>query len=273
MKAATSSGQILILVLLIVVVALAVGLSVAARNITNLRSSAQTEQSQRAFTTAEGGVEDILSRLSFVAADVASHGGSAPYTVDVGGGLQANIVVKSNSAYQSTIDLGNVGQIDLDPTHPGGAVRGSDIQIKISWGKAGVSGSQATLVVTQYTLSGGVYGQSRKLFTGDAAPVGAESGTPDSKGSCSPDAGFATCAVVTVPPSAILLRIRPFWTSATVSVAVQGAGTIPVQTYDISSTAKTAAGITRKVQVTRTALPQLPAAFDYVLFSSGSIVK
>ncbi len=64
MKTAKKSGQILILVLLIVVVALAVGLSVASRNITNLRSSTQTEQSQRAFTAAEGGVEDVLSRLS-----------------------------------------------------------------------------------------------------------------------------------------------------------------------------------------------------------------
>src|SRR3989338_3404772 len=63
-------GQILILVLLIVVVALAVGLSVASRNITNLRTSTQTEQSQRAFSAAEGGVEDVLSKLSTIANDI-----------------------------------------------------------------------------------------------------------------------------------------------------------------------------------------------------------
>ena len=53
-------GQVLVLVLLVVVVALAVGLSVASRNLTNLRITTQSEQSQRAFNAAEGGNEHAL---------------------------------------------------------------------------------------------------------------------------------------------------------------------------------------------------------------------
>jgi len=67
-------GQILILVLLVVVVILAVGLSVASRNITNLRTSTQTEQSQRAFTAAEGGVEDVLSNLEAIGTAITTQG-------------------------------------------------------------------------------------------------------------------------------------------------------------------------------------------------------
>ena len=59
------SGQILILVLLVVVVVLAIGLSVASRNITNLRTATQSEQSQRAFGAAEGGVEKVLSDFGY----------------------------------------------------------------------------------------------------------------------------------------------------------------------------------------------------------------
>lgn len=259
MKTARESGQILILVLLIVVVALAVGLSVAARNITNLRTSAQTEQSQRAFTTAEGGVEDILSKLSTVATEVATAGGTKDYPVTVGN-LDATVTVKSSNTYESTIELGSVGQIDLEEAF------GS---IQIDWAKIGETPA-ATIAVTQYTSSGGTYGQDRKLFRGDAIVDRAETGTFDDPGSCAPANGFEKCAVVPIQPNAVLLRIRPFWIKATVKVS--GAN-IPVQSYDISSTAKTAAGITRKVQVTRTALPQLPAVFDYVLFSGSSITK
>ncbi len=260
MKAVATSGQILVLVLLIVVVALAVGLSVAARNITNLRTSAQTEQSQRAFTTAEGGVEDVLSRLSSVAGLVAD--GSGTYNTSVAvGGLSADVTVKSSTTYQSTIDLGSVGQIDLN---------GASGQVRIDWAAVGETPA-ATIAVTQYTST---YGQDRKLFQGDAFAGRAETGAFGDAGGCTPAAGFTRCELVAVQANAVLLRIRPFWIKATVKVSPFGPGSnLPVQAYDISSTAKTAAGITRKVQVTRTALPQLPAAFDYVLFSGSSINK
>src|SRR4030042_6419904 len=103
-------GQVLVLILLIVVVALAVGLSVASRNITNLRTSTQTEHSQRALTAAEGGIEDILSRLSEVAPVGA--GVSEEYTVPVGD-ISANVTVTAKTVYEATIQPGEVGQINL----------------------------------------------------------------------------------------------------------------------------------------------------------------
>ena len=69
-----------------------------------------------------------------------------------------------------------------------------------------------------------------------------------------------------------ILRIKPFYKP--VSVLISGsANPLPTQIYEINSVAKTEIGITRKVQVTRTALPALPAIFDYVLYSEGDIVK
>ncbi len=65
------SGQILLVVVLTMIVALTVGLSIAARIVTELKLSKQNEESQRAFQAAESGVQQTLeaqqSRGSLVA--------------------------------------------------------------------------------------------------------------------------------------------------------------------------------------------------------------
>ncbi len=55
------SGQILLVVVLTMIVALTVGLSIAARVVTELKLSKQNEESQRAFQAAESGVQRTLT--------------------------------------------------------------------------------------------------------------------------------------------------------------------------------------------------------------------
>jgi Tfp pilus assembly protein PilX len=253
-------GQILVLVLLVVVVALAVGLSVASRNITNLRTSTQTEQSQRAFTAAEGGVEDVLSRLSTVPV-------GTNISVPVGD-ITAIVNVAANNTYNATIEEGTAGQISLS-----GA---TGTQVQIEWGKTGDSledPNPASIEVTQVFGVGSSYDQTRSVW------MGADNRLPNESGftspNCLPSSGYKLCTRIDLPLAPnipLFLRIRPLWTKATVQVTSVN-GTLPVQTYDVTSTATTTLGVTRKVQVSRTALPVLPAAFDYVLFSEQGIVK
>lgn len=54
-------GQVLLIVVLIMVTALTIGLSVAARTITNIRTSQEAEHSERAFSAAEAGIEESLT--------------------------------------------------------------------------------------------------------------------------------------------------------------------------------------------------------------------
>ncbi len=54
------SGQVFLIAVLILVIGLTVGLSVASRSVTNLKSSLEEENSQRAFAAAEAGVEKAL---------------------------------------------------------------------------------------------------------------------------------------------------------------------------------------------------------------------
>ncbi len=261
-KTTKKSGQILILVLLIVVVALAVGLSVASRNLTNLRTSAQTEQSQMAFAAAEGGIEDVLSRLTSIASAIPA-GGSSTQNVTVGN-LTASVTVTPSSVYQFTIDLGTVGQVDL---------RGASGQVQIEWASVNdpVEANQpASIEVTQVSQSGSTYSQSRTAWSGGSFGGRSENGfaTPN----CTPSSAFKLCTRISLDAGATSIRIRPFWVKTTVKVTSVGGG-LPVQAYNLVSVATTSTGVTRKVQVTRTALPTLPAAFDYVLFSNSDIAK
>lgn len=282
----SKSGQVLVLVLLVVVVALSIGLSVASRNITNLKTATQSERSQRAFSAAEGGVEDILSRLNQVVSDIKtgyptstsgctidSSTNSATCPVSVGE-ISATVNVKAENTYESKIELGSVGQIDLKPADT------TADRIRIDWSKTGASGDSADAsieVVEYFKTSAGSYGQNRWFFQGSAGGSN-ETGTFSSSAvPCSNIAPFNHCSVVNLQTGTQdfrVLRIRPFWGNSTVRVSAFDSGeNIPLQTYRLESTASTSEGITRKVQVIRNALPVLPAAFDYALFSSGSITK
>ncbi len=260
------SGQILILVLLIVVVALAIGLSIASRNLTNLRTSTQTEQSQRAFNAAEGGVEDVLSRLT---SDYSSLSAGASKTTPVNvGNIIANVSVKAAGDFESVIELGTVGQIILAGTSPCSQC------LQVEWAKSGESPASVEL----NEIYGNPPSQDRSAWTGGSHPAD-ESGNFQGVNSCTSD--YSKCAKIDLKSGAQVLRIRPFWLRNTFRIScISGfscmsgtTGTLPVQTYQISSIAATDLGITRKVQVQRAALPALPAVFDYVLYSGGAISK
>lgn len=272
MPARYKSGQILVLVLLVVVVALAVGLSVASRNITNLRSSTQTEQSQRAFSAAEGGVEDILSKLNTLKTDSEVNSASGKSITVPVGDLSANVIVKAVSTFitGSPVIEGQVAQIYLDnnPTDPAG--------VRIEWAKKGTNEERepASLYVNIIYQSGSTYADYRQLYSGGWAgeDTSNEIGTFNATNCTSAD--YAKCADITFASLGIsnplFLRIRPYWSP--ISIRVSGAN-VPVQNYEITSTASTAEGVSREVKVVRHAYPVLPAAFDYALYSEGGIVK
>ena len=56
-----SRGQVIVILLLLMLVALSIGLAVTQRSVTDVTTSTQTEQSSRAFSAAEAGLEKALS--------------------------------------------------------------------------------------------------------------------------------------------------------------------------------------------------------------------
>src|SRR3972149_4690052 len=53
-------GQVLLIVVLVMIVALTVGLSLISRSVTNLRTSTEEAESQKALAAAEAGIEQAL---------------------------------------------------------------------------------------------------------------------------------------------------------------------------------------------------------------------
>jgi hypothetical protein len=78
-------GQILLIVVLVMVTALTIGLSVAARSITNVRSSQDASDSEKAFSAAEAGIEKSLTSNSAVIGSFPNNSSYKTNIISVGG--------------------------------------------------------------------------------------------------------------------------------------------------------------------------------------------
>ncbi len=88
-------GQILLIVVLVMIVSLTVGLSVASRSITNLRTSTEEVSSQKALAAAEAGIEQsILSNASIASSAISS---DTTYKTDVTEVLGTSFLVKGGN--------------------------------------------------------------------------------------------------------------------------------------------------------------------------------
>lgn len=97
-------GQILLIVVLVMVTALTVGLSVAARTITNLRTSQDAGNSEQAFSAAEAGIEQSLTSHNSVAGSFASNS-SYKTTVNTISGIEFPLNNGSPILKDDAIDL------------------------------------------------------------------------------------------------------------------------------------------------------------------------
>lgn len=252
------SGQTLVILLLVMVVTLAIGLSVATRSITDLRISTQTEQSSRAFSAAEAGIEEALRDLSKTAGQA-----------EVSPGVKYNYTVTTKGAdsYETQTAVNKDDTIELKLT--GGTATSFDLY----WGAGAddcdsINGNPASPVVTivsgisPYTVSRAAY--SIKSRGDGFTIVNKASYTFNGKNYC------GKAANITIPANSQIARIKMYYNKASTAIQPQN-GTLPAQSYTIRSEGDVS-GIKRTVEVTRS-LPALPAIFDYVLFSGSGITK
>lgn len=316
-------GQILILVLLVVVVSLSIGLSVASRNLSNLKISSQTEQSQRAYALAESGVEKILADLQNIKnnPNIATGYTAAPvfdktHASDFG---QASVV--ASQSFTRQVPLGEVAQINLSG--------GTATKYNLAWAKtaninecAAPASLEVTLVFTNFV---GDYLQRRWYFSGvgslppntpgltrgetytsfdstgasDTYKYNNNSNQGSAYGGATVCAAtsfslnttttytsfptglcpnqYVNCAVIDTDPISVtgsrkLLRIRPLWNDTTLYISAYS-NALPTQEYNITSTSSVGNGVTRKLLVQKSALPSVPAIFDFALYSEGDITK
>lgn len=238
MSKKSQSGQIALVVLLVMVVLLTVGLAVVSRSVTDIRISQETEESARAFSAAEAGIEEALKQDLSVWT-----GGDIPV-----GDLTAQVSVMKTNSFETKIEKEETAEVNL-----------SDYSgdIEVSWSGEGL---ELVLIYPQ----GGSYKINRWALKpiGSACGEGFEEVSPTRK----------TISVPVLVDEKKVLRVRPICAAAIVTVSGV-VDELPDQSYSIrSSTTIPETGQTRTVEVTKS-LPILPPIFDYVLFSGTDLTK
>ena len=232
-----NSGQIILIVLLIMVVLLTIGLALVVRSVTDIRISTETKESTRAFSAAEAGIEDALRQANLAT--------WVPPTKI--GGVDVDINVQEVNAFETTIGVDETAEVNLDGY-------GGNIEVYLDT-------DNAALIIALITPKGGNDYQIQRWTL--------KRGNGDCKADNFTSADSVTISVPGGDEQA--LRIRALCGDTKVRVEAVG-GTLPAQSYLIRSQATGEGGESRAVEVVKY-LPALPAAFDFVLFSGGDLIK
>lgn len=273
-------GQVILILLLVMSVALGVGLSIVQRSLSDVSSSTKVEQSQRAFSAAEAGIERAL------------RGGTTNFQLDnssVSVDVRPNLPNPGQALECPPLSKEEITQVWLaNPQNLNPFYTGSTIDV--FWGEPGVTGADkpALEITIIYQNSAGSYVSKKYFYDQDAATR--NNGFTSSITRC-PSESITTSLFpngktflcqqrIDLSASAlpglsklILLRARPLYSSISQSFAAQPASgqSLPPQARLIKSTGSV--GQTqRKIQLCQID-KVTPFYFDYAIFSAAEISK
>ncbi len=289
-------GQALIVVLLALAVALTVGLSIISRTVTEVGVSTTQEESARALSAAESGIEAALSSGVASGGNVGSQGstyqvssspvGGGRYVAFPGGLMAGEVVTLYLAPYQSDGSPVAVPPTTFFPTNQ---------RLDICWGDPTLGENPALVADLYYYAPSAVppgYRISRLAYD----PTPSHNNGFDSASISSPPTDADNCpsginykysvrwnsligptgfSVADAGPRPMFLRLR-LWYNPTQAHYV-GAGTvngstdIPVQGTELVSTGRSGETV-RKVKVFQQ-YPDMPDFADFSILSGSDITK
>lgn len=257
-------GQALLIVVLVMVIALTVGLSIASRTITNLRTSTEEANSQKALSAAEAGVEQSIKSNTSIATQNLSN--NASYKTDVTSVLGTSFLMNGGNPIQQDngADLwlsdysSDSSKIYLNPWS------GS---LTVKWGTTSdpcvspaieviiMSGTKAAPRSNRYTFDACATRSSSNHFSSQVTLLKT---TINGK-----DLYFQNTVPISVS-SGLIGRVIPIYQNG--AVGIVGSVALPSQGSTITSTG-ISGNTQRKVNVFQ-GYPEIPAEFfQYSLFS------
>lgn len=250
----SQSGQVGIAVVLIMVVLSTIGLSVATRSSSDVRTSRQTQEATQTFSAAEAALEDVLRQ------------GEDFLEVSSGGSYDAieNVSVTYNIEKQSelTTELleGAVAEVDIS------AREAEENDLVIEWSNEENCDQNPASLLVSVINDGGAEPFTRYYAyaicdRADGFTVVNDSGTL-----------FARQVVLPLEANDSVVRILPAYNDTQVSVAGNG-WALPTQQFTVSSVAQNELGReTKAIEVQRTR-GFAPGILDYALVSGTNIIK
>lgn len=252
-----NSGQAVLLLLVVVVVALGLGLSVMSQSTSDIRITEQEQEAARAFSAAEAGIEAALKNVSIAGGSLDIEGIPVEYSVTGQDFLQGRFsenepaqIILAGSADTLTVKWADKNNPQENPGNCSG-VQAASGQTAASLLISIIDSSYQVrrLALNACSLS------SSNNFT-DVATAGG--------------GNYLRKYSLPVLAADRQVRITPVYNLTTIEVTA--AGSLPNQSYLISSAASAPSEETKAIEVTRSE-PAAPPLFDYVLFSGGSLVK
>jgi len=291
LSAKYSQGQALLIILLIMAVALTIGLSLVSRSITDIKISQQTEESARAFSAAEAGIESALVGEALEWTFSETGAGYVASATEVGAGSEFAFPQAVDREEIQTLWLAN--NDDLNEVYNRGSLR-------VVWGNSGTildSNAPALEISLYYKDESAVIPYRVAKFaldpysgrSPDPAFCNPGEGSPQCDGVSSFSTagelvggkGFQYGAALNIASftgsgkTALFARLRLLYSTSShlLGAKADGAGTslLPTQGIKIESTG-TVGTTTRKVEVVRFH-PAPPSILDFVLYSSGGLSK
>ncbi len=291
----SNHGQIILIILLVMAVGVTVGLSVANRAVTDVKISTQIEESNRAFSAAEAGIESILNQ------NLASVSG-ATLEGSLGPNDEASYRVEVTSVGNDS-DIFSFPDFILDGDHQTvwlvnqGAdgpvvdtrIYNSDV-ITVCWkGTEGVPDIPA-IEISAFMNDSGEFKVAREYFDPDSGRIVSEGSgfatvSDQSGGYCDNSLGTTytyrvNVNFITLDPEVtivgdyvpVAIRVRPIYANSYIAVQRDPAAVFPEQGKNIVSTGTTDTGVTRKWNVEQYySAPQ--DIFEYAVWSGGSLTK
>jgi len=259
------------------IVALTVGLSLISRSITNLRTSTQEAESQKALAAAEAGVEQALEKAD---TDTTPFTGSfesgsvyIQYSTDIEPIKGTEFLINGGNLI-SQDDGGDVWLSDYSENESEIFANPKSGYLTIYWGEQGVNECEAaalemTLItgpknnpsIDRFTADPCDSGINRKSFNkfGDVEPGGSVQGVNFVWSKRIPGSGTFT--------NGLILRIVPIYYDA--KIGVKASTELPLQGSLISSEGE-AGGTRRKINVFK-GRPRIPAELlPYAIFSPSN---
>ncbi len=234
-------------------VVVALVLSVASRSLSDTVLSRQEREGGAVFSVAETGVEKALNALRTNLQSV----GNTTIT-DSSGLITGNFAAVSTSTYTLLVKELDVAQLDLT---------GFSGNLAISWTKKGnASETNIPAAIEVIAINPATSTVVRSYYN----PYNV---TPeDNKFEASSDGGADYVSTISYnvlakAPGSTILRIRPIYAGATLSVA----GLSTPQLYVIQSSAS-GGDAQKDIQVKR-GLDAPPSVFDFAVFAGGTIIK
>lgn len=295
-----NKGQVILLLILVMTVALAIGLSVVQKSLVDISTASKVEQSSRAFSAAEAGIEKTLlyptgscgtdCNINFSdnsSTATVSDVPSMPAPATVGNrqeALEFPPLAKEDVAQVWLADLNSAANPPTEFYMPGSKTTNRGIEIY--WGSTAVD--KAAISIKIIYFDGTNYSTMPYYYDSDLSRATSNGFTGGSCATYSIDTtsginrSFYCKQIITAPlpfPSLnlMLVRIRLLYNSGSQPVAVRGFGTcghdcsLPAQARTIISTG--ISGETqRKVKVFQLN-KVVPPYFDYAIFSAGDILK